>query len=335
MFFSKWLIGLVVLITSSMLGFFTAFATVNIIPKNDNLMYFYERSKEVFSFKSKEEKEIAKYENKSELAESKTFLLLGTDVAYSGRGHKTKSLRGRTDTIMIVKLSDDKIDILSIPRDCRVNIPGFGYDKINAANVYGGPELLLKTIEENFGVYIKKYAIINTFGVVQLIDLLGGINFEIPKRMYYVDRSGGLFIDLQAGFQHLNGIQVHNFIRFRHDGAGDINRIGRQQKLITESMNQFLKPQNLGKIPQLLKILDQNISTNIDTTEILSVANKILSSKDLKERISTNIIHGNASIIHGIWYWEVDMEDSDKIIRKIGLKPLSVYSPDKEITVTE
>ena len=164
---------------------------------------------------------------------------------------------------------------------------------------------------------------------------MGGININVDKRMHYVDRSGGLFIDLQPGLQHLNGIQVHNFVRFRHDAAGDLNRMGRQQQIIIASMSQFLKPQNLGKIPQLLKILDQNISTNIDTTEILSIANKILSSKELKEHITTNIIDGTPDIIHGVWYWNVDMEASNKILRQVGLKPLSVYSPDKEISVTE
>jgi len=335
MFYTKWIIGLVVLITSSMLGFFTAFATVNIIPNNDNLMYFYDRSKTYFTSKFSKDDESNNYETQLKYPDSKLFLLMGTDVAYTGAGHKTKSLRGRTDSIMLVKMSNDRIDILSIPRDSRVKIPGFGYNKINAANVFGGPELLIQTIQDNFGIYVKEYALINTFGVAQLIDLLGGININVDKRMHYVDRSGGLFIDLQPGLQHLNGIQVHNFVRFRHDAAGDLNRMGRQQQIIIASMSQFLKPQNLGKIPQLLKILDQNISTNIDTTEILSIANKILSSKELKEHITTNIIDGTPDIIHGVWYWNVDMEASNKILRQVGLKPLSVYSPDKEISVTE
>ncbi|RZL08784.1 MAG: transporter substrate-binding domain-containing protein, partial [Pedobacter sp.] len=245
--YMRWLIVTSVIVSSSLLGMITSYATVThtktIVPKPeenivgiednetdgivDNPMLANNSGTEVD--KSPEPSStplnmpsVEPYVD-NDSKPYKLFLVMGTDVVYSYPGKKTHSTNGRTDAIMIVKMSDEKIDLISVPRDTRVYIPGFGYDKINAANVYGGPELVKKTIDNWLGIHIDDYALFNTFGVVQFVDLFGGVDFNIPKRMKYTDNSAKLHIDLYPGMQHLDGMKVHNFLRFRHDGMGDLN----------------------------------------------------------------------------------------------------------------
>lgn len=170
----RWLIGTLVVVTSSILGVITAYATSDnskiIVPKpEDNIIGLVDNENEGFTNNQVETStENQDSTNSSESSNSveetptpepmesvepyietepkpyRLFLVMGTDVVYSYPGKKSTSIKGRTDAIMLVKMSDEKIDLVSIPRDSRVYIPGFGYNKINAANVFGGPELVKK-----------------------------------------------------------------------------------------------------------------------------------------------------------------------------------------------
>jgi LCP family protein required for cell wall assembly len=251
----------------------------------------------------------------------KLFLIMATDVVYNGSGKRTRSLQGRTDSIMIAKLSEDSIDLLSIPRDSRVYIPGFGFDKINAANVYGGPELLLKTLEKWLNVHIEDYALINTFGVVQFVDLFGGIYFNVPKRMHYIDHTAKLNIDLYPGYQHLDGIKVHNLLRFRHDGMGDLNRVARQQQFIRVMLPKVLSPLNFLKVPSAIGIINDNVKTNLSTRKILYLANKAIHINDLKDKITMHTLPGTGGMYRGGWYWLVDEKKAHKMLEDLALVP--------------
>ncbi len=108
----------------------------------------------------------------------------------------------RSDTIIVVGISpDEKVALLSIPRDTRVNVPGKGYTKINHAYAYGGIELLKKTIENFMGIDINYYVKTDYQGFEKVIDKIGGIEINVEKRMYYVDKAGHLYIDLKPGKQ--------------------------------------------------------------------------------------------------------------------------------------
>ena len=98
--------------------------------------------------------------------------------------------------------------MLSVPRDTRTEIEGYGVRKINAANVEGGPGLTAKTVSNLLGgAGIDRYVRINVLGVAKLIDALGGVTVYVPKDMKYQDDSQHLYINLKAGKQHLNGEQ--------------------------------------------------------------------------------------------------------------------------------
>lgn len=343
----RWLIGSSVVITSSLLGIITAYATADhsktIIPKPVEDIVGLVDSEGDHYIDSANGKDLTKANTVTEeskvvtatpeplesvepYTETETkpyrlFLVMGTDVVYDYPGKKSYSLQGRTDAIMLVKMTDEKIDLVSIPRDSRVFIPGYGFDKINAANVYGGPELVKKTIDNWLGIHIEDYALVNTFGIVQFVDLFGGVNFNVPKRMKYNDFSAKLFIDLYPGMQHLDGKKVHDFLRFRHDGAGDLNRVARQQEILKAMVPQILSPFNIVKIPKAVKIINQNMETNISTGKFLFLANKALGMSNLKDNITMQTLPGDGRMYKGGWYWFIDENGTHKILQSVGLRP--------------
>lgn len=260
----------------------------------------------------------------------RTFLVMGTDVVYSYGNKKIASTNGRTDAILIVKMTDQGIDIVSVPRDSRVYIPGYGYEKINAANVIGGPKLVLKTIENQFKVHIDDYVIINTFGVAQFVDLFGGIYYNVPKKLKYTDHTAKLYINLEAGYQHLDGRQVHDLLRFRKDAQGDFNRIKRQHEVIKAILSQVLHPTSIFKIPQALAVLNNNMKTNMSAGKIMFLANKLLGISDISNKITMKTLPGYGRYKYRGWYWFIDDRQTNKIFQDLSLVPI----PQKELKVT-
>src|SRR5690606_27198972 len=146
--------------------------------------------------------------------------------------------RSRADTIMMAQYHPDKgtYKLISFMRDMYVDIPGHGKNKINAALALGGPELLRKTIKENFDVEIQYYSIIDFEGFVHLIDeaFPNGVEVEVEKRM-----SANIGVTLEPGLQRLDGEHLLGYVRFRQDAVGDFGRVERQQKVMKEVASQF------------------------------------------------------------------------------------------------
>jgi len=159
----------------------------------------------------------------------------------------------RSDTIMVAHISpsENKIGLVSIPRDTMVYIKGRGEDKVNHAFAFGGPELSRKTLENFLNIKIPYYVVIDMSGVRQVIDEIGGVEIVVEKRMYYVDNSQNLFVDLLPGRQKLSGRNAIAYLRFRKDG-GDINRILRQQKFIKSLASQITNKENILNSPKII-----------------------------------------------------------------------------------
>ncbi|HET6165611.1 MAG TPA: LCP family protein [Marmoricola sp.] len=167
-----------------------------------------------------------------------TYLLVGSD-SRKGLTRKENRRLGtggvgdvgqRTDTIMLLHTGDGPSLLLSIPRDSIVPIPGHGTTKINAAFAYGGPKLLVKTIEQNTGVHVDHYVEIGFGGFVNSVDAVGGITICPTKRM--VDRRANL--NIKKGCQHVNGITALGYARSRHtSGIGDIDRARHQREVVS------------------------------------------------------------------------------------------------------
>lgn len=205
------------------------------------------------------------------------ILFLGIDN--SGHPHSqdpthTQALAGNSDTMLLVRLMPDthKINVLSIPRDTLVELPGKGIDKINDANVIGGAEAAAKAVSNLlFNIPIDHYVRVDTEGFVELIDTLGEVEVNIPKPMHYVDKTQKLYIDFQPGKQKLNGQHFQEYMRFRHDDLGDIGRVQRQQEALKALLQTLLKPATATKIPQLLNVIKNNVDTDFSIGEILGI----------------------------------------------------------------
>lgn len=142
-------------------------------------------------------------------------LLLGSDAR---PGEKV----GNTDTIMVAQVSPERIAILSIPRDTRVEIPGKGTQKINSAARYGGPELTAAVVSDLIGVDVDKYVLVRWEGFIKIVDILGGVTVDVPRDMNHDSGDGEEYIiDLKKGRQKLNGRQALAFARFRNEALGD------------------------------------------------------------------------------------------------------------------
>ncbi|MEH2296383.1 LCP family protein [Nostoc sp.] len=184
------------------------------------------------------------------------------------------SFEGLSDVMLLLKFDPEtkKITMLSIPRDTRTEIEGYGVKKINAANVDGGPALTAKTVSNLLGgAGIDRYVRINVLGVAKLIDVLGGVTVYVPKNMKYQDDSQHLYINLKAGKQHLNGDQTLQLLRFRHDELGDIGRIQRQQMVMRALMDQTLNPTTLTQLPKVMDVVKDHIDTNLTVEELVAL----------------------------------------------------------------
>ncbi|WP_373527994.1 LCP family protein [Nostoc sp.] len=202
---------------------------------------------------------------------------------------QVNSFDGLADVMLLVKFDPEtkKMVMLSIPRDTRTEIEGYGIKKINAANVQGGPALTAKTVSNLLGgAGIDRYVRINVLGVEKLVDALGGVTVYVPKDMKYKDESQHLYINLKAGKHHLNGNQALQLLRFRRDELGDIGRIQRQQMVMRALMEQALNLGTLKQLPEIFNVVKENIDTNMTGEELaalLRFANNANQSKKIQQ----------------------------------------------------
>jgi LCP family protein required for cell wall assembly len=141
--------------------------------------------------------------------------------------------------------------------------------KINAAYAYGGPKLTVATVQNFLGVPIQYYVKLGSESFARIIDALGGIEINVEKDMKYRDWWGGLDINLKKGPQVLDGQRASDYIRFRHDAAADIGRVGRQQKMLMALFQKGKNPATLVHAPQLLRAVAKNTQTNLSMGEMI------------------------------------------------------------------
>ena len=187
---------------------------------------------------------------------------------------QVNSFDGLSDVMLLVRFDPktEKMTVLSIPRDTRVEMDGVGVIKINASNINGGPAASAKLVSQLLdGVQIDRYLRVNVEGVQKLLDALGGVTVDVPKDMKYKDDSQHLYINLKKGRQHLNGDQTLQLLRFRHDGLGDIGRIERQHMVMGALMEQALNPATVTRFPQILSVVQSNLDSNLSVEELLAL----------------------------------------------------------------
>jgi LCP family protein required for cell wall assembly len=164
-----------------------------------------------------------------------TFLLVGSDTR--GQTADGEDPDGRSDAIMIARFSGDRrhAQVVSIPRDSWVDIPGHGTNKINAAYAFGGPSLLIQTVEQLTQVRIDHYMAIDFDGIIQVTDDLGGVDVVVAE----TTRNGDY--TFPAGVNHLSGKEVRYYLGQRKNlPGGDFDRVKRQQQYLKAMFSQLL-----------------------------------------------------------------------------------------------
>jgi len=185
-----------------------------------------------------------------------------------------------TDTIMIASYDPNKQEavLISVPRDSYTGTntkKAIASKKINALyNVSGNPQETVDAVNELTGLNIKYYAIIKTEALIELVDAVGPIEFNVPINMDYDDVTQDLHIHLKAGVQQIDGKKAEHLLRFRHNNDGtsypseygdnDIGRMRTQREFITAVISQTVKLENITKLGAILDVANRNLITNID-----------------------------------------------------------------------
>jgi polyisoprenyl-teichoic acid--peptidoglycan teichoic acid transferase len=195
---------------------------------------------------------------------AQTIMILGSDHRVTDEAAD----KGHSDTILLVHLDPDNAatTVMSIPRDLRVNIPGHGSDKINAAYSDGGPHLALKTVKELFSTAGQPFKInhvinINFRGFRRAVDYVGCVYADIDHRYYNPEGTGYAAIDIQPGYQRLCGEDALSYVRFRHTDS-DLVRAARQQDFLRQAKAQIGAKQIFDKRDKLARLVGSYTQTD-------------------------------------------------------------------------
>lgn len=221
-------------------------------------------------------------------------LLMGTDAS----GYLT-------DVMMIYQIDPQlqKVNVLSIPRDTRILLNKRN-EKINAAHSYGkqikledgsdrGDEYAIRAIKALTGIPIHHYICINTTAFRQVIDSIGGFDFDVPQNMDYDDDWQDLHIHLKGGFQHMDGDKAEQLVRFRHYPNGDIDRVKVQQDVLKALVKQKVNAANLRRVGEIFSLIMKNIDTDMTPSEAMGMASNVLSANKSEDGVQTYTLDGH------------------------------------------
>ena len=253
-------------------------------------------------------------------------LLLGVKVTSSdihdydaiyedGYDSLVNSFEGLSDTMLMLRFDprNERVSVMSIPRDTRTNVDGL-VTKINEANREGGPALSAQAVSELMGgVAIDRYMRINVQGVEKLIDALGGVEVDVPQDMKYQDDSQHLYINLKEGQQRLDGDKAMQFLRFRYDDKGDIGRVQRQQMLMSALTEQALNPATIGRLPKILSVIQSHVDTNLSVEELVALVG--YSAQTRRSDVQMLMLPGDFSNYddYDLSYWIPDYSEIDRM----------------------
>ena len=234
-----------------------------------------------------------------------------------------------TDTLLVCSY-DPKIQdvaLLSIPRDTfvgRNKNTATGFDKINALYQID-PDKLLKKVNDITGLGINYYIKVDTQGLKDLVDSVGGIYFDVPIDMDYDDSSQKLSIHLKAGYQLLDGNKAEQVVRFRHNNNGstypaeygqeDIGRMKTQRAFITEVIKQVAKPENITKVDDYIKIANNNVETNFNIWNLKDYAPYAIDFN--ADNIKTETLPGVPEKCNGVWLYIHNKKQTEQIVKEL------------------
>lgn len=267
------------------------------------------------------------------------FVIFGVDTRDNAaeRGDQFRS-----DTIMIASLDVENSDLrlISVMRDSKVPIEGHDPQKINAAYKYGGPELAIQTLNENFGLNLKNYVSVDFGKLADIIDILGGVDIEVSEDEAalineYAEELGYFEHDAHSGLCHLNGKQAVSFSRIRALDS-DVGRVSRQQEVMQQLVQNLKTVYQKDYLALLWNVL-QCVNTSFSFGELYSIVTDVnVESLDVttytmpNETVDPNLWGGIDE--HGEWVWIFDVDAVGEAINGIMQRNQAVISEDLELT---
>nr|WP_117170927.1 LCP family protein [Paraliobacillus sediminis] len=227
------------------------------------------------------------------------ILLLGVD--------ERENDRGRSDTMIVLTLdpSNERMQMVSIPRDTRTEIIGHGtVDKINHSYAFGGSNMSVDTVENFLDVEIDYYVRVNMEGLQQLVDSVNGVT--VTNNLAFTNGS----YEFPIGEQELDGREALAYVRMRkNDPQGDVGRNERQRQVIEGVISKGASFNGVSKINEILSVLGENVSTNMDFSDMSGL---VTDYRGARKDIETYQITGDGTTIDGIWYLQVPDEEVQK-----------------------
>ena len=240
---------------------------------------------------------------------------------------------GMSDTIIVASYNPQTQEaaLMSIPRDTFTGDDKSSakyYHKINALYGYGEtPEKTLAAVNKITGLDIKYYILVDTKALKKLVDTIGGLDFDVPIDMDYDDSSQDLYIHLKAGQQKLNGEQVEQLVRFRHNNNGstypysygieDHGRSKTQRAVVIALAKQSLKFKNIAEISNVIDILKEYVKTNMDLNSVKDYLPYAIEMN--MDNIQVGMIPGADEKVNGIWFFFHNEEGTKELVDELFL----------------
>lgn len=235
--------------------------------------------------------------------------------------------------------------MLSIPRDTFIGKnkqKADGFDKLNSVYSKEGPEEATELVEDITGMNIKYYVVVNNQVVIDLINTIGGVYFDVPIDMNYDDKTQDLHIHLEAGYQKLDGDHAEQLLRFRHNNNGtsypseygdnDYGRMKTQREFMMETAKQTLKLKNVTKIKTIMTTIFQNLETNLTLDDVFPYVPWAVSFDTAN--ISSNQIAGESKQYNKLWFFAYDEEETKKIVTNMVNYIKGIETPTEESSNT-
>lgn len=249
-----------------------------------------------------------------------------------GGDSRSTSDYGRTDSMIILSINkaDKKAKMTSIMRDTWVSYPGrASKGKINAANVYGGPELAMETVNACFGTDIKDYVMVNMAGLVDVIDAVGGVNIDVTESERKLTNSyaasllktiksysGAKSLKKSGSNVHLNGLLAVTYCRDRYSDS-DYGRTQRKRKVLLAVLDE-LRESSSAELALVVTTTFQNVKTNLSLIDILTLASEgmqIDADSIEQYRIPADNTF-NSGMQNGVWSIRPDFDKNEELLRE-------------------
>ncbi|MUG95941.1 LytR family transcriptional regulator [Scytonema sp. UIC 10036] len=228
-----------------------------------------------------------------QLTRPMNILIMGIEPVPGSVDGSPESFSGNSDTVLLVRLNPENktIRVLSIPKDTMIAIPEKGLNKVSEANAKGGHVLAARVVSRTLNnAPIDRYIRLSSSGLRQLVDQLDGVEVFVPNPMVPKDPTGRSSVNLVSGWQTLNGEQAEQFVRFREEGLGDLERVQRQQAFMLGLKERLYSPTVKPKLPQLIRLMRRHFDTNLKVEEMMALVNYTLNIE--RDKFQMTILPG-------------------------------------------